>query len=709
MQPSHIIQTSLNATNYNIQPNLVDATNVVDDNAEHLSSEVFINKLKDKVRFPSQVIIDDDVDINVNIDSDIDLVFPETCTVKGNFTILNAFGKIKLPKNLIVTGNLNIAMCSQLEELPQKIEVNGELSIFSNRSLKTFTQQLTVGKKAAIQICPKLKVIDGLVNIGGDLNISGSGVEMIGGNFTVNDSVVFMGLAELTSIEGIWKVSKDFDVSQCQKLQTIKGNFQSVNANNLTNTDNNLKVMINSCNQLIEISASIVAKNITISSCPVLNSITGGLNVIDELYLAYCTSLTDISATNTRKLHLRECNNLLELSSSIRIIRELSVIQCNGLMSIPNIIFSLSDPQMFSAYFHNVNSHNLLNNLANQNIEPSTNIATILQVLTDALEGRYNARFLIEQPNLANRWLVRTYNTSMLSLVELTNSWNSKLEDQQLPNLILNNNEQQLLRRFLDKTLDINTKFSYVSTKYLAQRIFQLFMVIKQQPNIKPVIFNIIEEGLTSCTDRVVQTLTTIELKYIVNNLIEKAKNEGKDVEQELRLLGKQFFNLAQLMNYVTNYLNGKTGEDEIEVMLAFETKLAEKLNLPISAPEMCFPNTYTIKFDDIKSACDYVLAQNTEEKITEFLASWEPLDVYNRPKNIIAYTDLTFLETEKKNCIISFEKTKQMVYLNDNCYDYQKLCQWYITVGNEDPVTRLKFSWKNVYRIDQPVTTEKF
>src|SRR3982751_6770669 len=112
--------------------------------------------------------------------------------------------------------------------------------------------------------------------------------------------------------------------------------------------------------------------------------------------------------------------------------------------------------------------------------------------------------------------------------------------------------------------------------------------------------------------------------------------------EAELRVLGKSFLLLEMVNAKAKAHKSTLTWIDEIEIYLAFQIGLAERLDLPVKTRHMTFRGCAHVTDAQLKQAGDAVEAAFTEEKLNDYLKNWNPWVEHQRKNSPVpAYEDL--------------------------------------------------------------------
>lgn len=233
-------------------------------------------------------------------------------------------------------------------------------------------------------------------------------------------------------------------------------------------------------------------------------------------------------------------------------------------------------------------------------------------------------------------------------LVDSVASWfpSYKPNDEIKKNLALIPNDQntQAFIKFLGRLgKNINVK----SDPKIKQQIAQWLARLSASPDLQQETFSIAFDATTSCDDRVTLAWNEMNKIELVHDV--KCGNYDEKLPGLIRT-GREMFRLEQLekiaRGYMEQYLN-KNGVDdiikidEIEVYLAYQTKLRKPLELTRVANDMLYFLNSKLEADDLQSAeLQVKTAENTE--MSTWLAHWEPMN------NVIQRTDVTLWDSKE-------------------------------------------------------------
>ena len=203
-----------------------------------------------------------------------------------------------------------------------------------------------------------------------------------------------------------------------------------------------------------------------------------------------------------------------------------------------------------------------------------------------------------------------------------------------------------------------------------------------------------------SCDDRVIATLDDVELLEKIHNAEKDSPSLG--AEQKLKDLGLALYKLQEVRRYASLHMAGLQWVDEVEVQLAFQIGLTQRLRLPLSTQNMLFRGCAAVSDQQIFAVGQRVLTECTEGRVNEFLASWDPWTRHIRRKAIPAYENIQADPSPVNGpiqCEILSDDTLKPVRHNQNIFDYDTLCRIYVESG-KNPCTNVAISWDDIRRL---------
>ena len=233
--------------------------------------------------------------------------------------------------------------------------------------------------------------------------------------------------------------------------------------------------------------------------------------------------------------------------------------------------------------------------------------------------------------------------------------------------------------------------------KTLASRIITVLSKMHENAEFKQEALDYMYTAITSCHDRIIKGLDEIELKALVMQA-EKERNQ-----EALREMGKGFMHLDALYETIRNKVMGTLRwVDEIEVILAFEIQLREKLSLPTQTQTMLYRGCAHVTNERIDAIGDQILT-SCEGKLDDYLSTWGPWEKHLRREEASSYEALQkgeSLDSADYQCAITLEASEKPVYIRgaNEVFEFEALQRHYVETGT-NPLTNKQLDWKNVRR----------
>ena len=220
-----------------------------------------------------------------------------------------------------------------------------------------------------------------------------------------------------------------------------------------------------------------------------------------------------------------------------------------------------------------------------------------------------------------------------------------------------------------------------------------------EHDTFKKMALDYMYTALRSCGDRIIKGLDDIELNALV---IEAEKKENQDA---LKDLGKGFMHLDELHKTIRKeVIPSLNWVDEIEVILAFEIQLRQKLSLPTQTETMLFRNCAKVTDERIEAIGDEILT-SCEGQLDGYLKTWEPWKKHLRREEVkkVSYEALEEVEPLEDGdcmCAITHDTADKPVCIEGTkgVYDFEALKKHYIEKGT-NPLTNKTFAWTDVMR----------
>jgi hypothetical protein len=254
------------------------------------------------------------------------------------------------------------------------------------------------------------------------------------------------------------------------------------------------------------------------------------------------------------------------------------------------------------------------------------------------------------------------------------------------------------------------------SRPLLAQRIVSLIDQVAASESLAALCHERIGQALESCGDRVIWAMNQLELTVRVHQA-----QQGSAPEQELRDLGRSLLRLQVVHQHAAAKVVSLTVVDPIEVYLAYETKLAQPLGLPLSTQGMLYERSSNVSEADLEAASQ-AAKQADPQQVEAFLASWEPWQGLVRrqqaeactwqrlplapqgarldPDQVCILTQETVAELQANGTHVAAVRDARGQW---EPYDFASLLQWWAQQGTH-PVQRTPMRLEDMHRMDDPL-----
>ena len=408
-----------------------------------------------------------------------------------------------------------------------------------------------------------------------------------------------------------------------------------------------------------------VGGNLDLSDCGRLTTLPDNLQVGGHLILGYCTTLT-------------------ALPDNLQLGRSLDLTGCTSLTSLPNWITTLGPT---------IEGETCSVHLIGTGLSES-----VLERLREAEAP--GMQFLFSMP--AEELEVPIADT----VDEGLDFWMKLLpEGSAKPNLQVEPDQVRTVCTYLARLTNTAEYKNESTRQLLAQRVVNLFQVLSQDEGLKDVVLNVIEGGLESCDDRVINSFDEVDLAV----KIYQADQRGDEVE--LRELAKGILMLEHVRAKANEHIATLTWVDEIEVMLAYQIGLQEKLNLPIETQNMIFRRCAHVSDEKLEAVGDEIVKEVTDEKVEAFLKDWDPWKKHLRREAVQSYEDIPQTDDtpESWECPISAvdfgpdgdAEDELPVLYEKVVYNFEHFKKQYIDSGT-NPFNRQPIQWEKLRRIER-------
>ena len=230
---------------------------------------------------------------------------------------------------------------------------------------------------------------------------------------------------------------------------------------------------------------------------------------------------------------------------------------------------------------------------------------------------------------------------------------------------------------------------------------------------IRTLTLILIHEGLTSCDDRIIHALEEIEKQVKMKDAV-TALTSGSDPEgNAFKTLARGYFMLERVCMAANAIKQNLSFVDEIELFLAFQIRLKDKLGLPTETQDMIFRGCANVTDEQMDEAGNYILAEYKRNPgaFETYLSQMPIWQQHLRRQEVRDYRYETLppatiseqgdVNLKEAICPITQYSPKQPVLYNGILYEYGMLKQQYIDNGWD--INRQPIQWAEVKRIDRP------
>ena len=556
-------------------------------------------------------------------------------------------------RKIIVTGDLFLD--SDIDpSLLKNLEVKGDL--ICDGQIKTLPDNLQVGGDL-FGSRMSLETLPNNLHVGGYLNLSYcTSLTTLPDNLQVEGKLNLIGCTSLATLPDNLQVGGNLYLSGCTSLTTLPNNLQ-------------------------------VDGDLGLTGCTSLTTLPNNLQVEGDLKLTLCQSLTTLpdNLQVGRDLYLTRCTSLTILPDNLQLGRNLDLTGCTSLTSLPNWIVRLGPVSEDEARYVNLTRTGLSDFV----------LERLRDTETPGMQFYFSRRAAQVGVPIAD------------SVDEGLDPWMKLLPaGSEKPNLQFEPDQVRTVCTYLAR-LTNTAEYKNQSTRLLlAQRVVNLFQALSEDEGLKDVVLNVIEGGLETCDDRVINSFDEVDLAV----KIYQADQRGD--EAELRELAKGILMLEHVRAKANEHIATLTWVDEIEVMLAYQIGLQEKLNLPISTKNMIFRRCAQVSDEKLETVGDEIVKEVTDEKVEAFLKDWDPWKKHLRREAVQSYDAIpqTNETPESWRCPISAvdfgsdgdAEDELPVLYEGIVYDYDSFKKVFIDSGT-NPFNRLPIQWEKLRRIDTP------
>jgi len=243
-----------------------------------------------------------------------------------------------------------------------------------------------------------------------------------------------------------------------------------------------------------------------------------------------------------------------------------------------------------------------------------------LEERQDMLNSAYGPYFKISDEDISLRQAVSSwFDSDDTSQASRADKWRGIQSNQH------SRRDAQAFSTFLVRLRETQEYKNPHSQSQFIHRVKTLLSALELDPPLRKTCISIACEALETCDDRIAISFDNMELE-VINADAEK----GRYSQDALFELGEQMMRLNDLNQIALSRLasmeNGGRDVDEVEVLLAYRSGLAEKLNLPNQTKSMFFASISNVSNDDLTFAKREVdRRQGDLNHMIDFFVSWRP------------------------------------------------------------------------------------
>lgn len=412
------------------------------------------------------------------------------------------------------------------------------------------------------------------------------------------------GFTELTALPAGLAVRGDLDLFGCPGLTalpaglTVGGYFR-----------------LGDCAALTALPAGLAVRgNLCIWDCRALTALPAGLTVGRDLNIQDCQALATLPENLTVgcNLYLDGCTRLTTLPAGLTVGRNVRVHDCTGLTALPEEILTWGPCRD--------QGRRRTRHIYLEGSGLGASIQARVEHMQPAPAGMQFHFSMPQEPD-----------AGFTSLTEGVAFWGALAPA--LPPTIpdvsawrLGAIEANDLKTFLGRLRQTADCRNAAVRPTLAARVVAM-LVAMQDATVRGMALERIGEALVSCGDRVVLMLNQIELATRAHALTGRQASDAA-----LRALGLALLKLEVVHRHAARATAQLVMVDEIEVYLAFETRLRERLGLPVSTQTMLYEPCANVT-EAMLDAADTEAMEKAAvpENLAAYLATWEPWQIQAR------------------------------------------------------------------------------
>jgi hypothetical protein len=417
----------------------------------------------------------------------------------------------------------------------------------------------------------------------------------VGGNFYLTDCSALTQLPEGLRVGGTLQMSRCTALTRVAKNISVTGDLYMRGCTALTQLTERL----------------LVGGNLSLRGCTALAQITGSLSVFGDLNLDDCSALIQLpeEVRVSGSLSLRNCSFLTRLPEQLSVGGHLTLTGCISLTQLPDHVLQWPPQNNGSPHIIDI-SDTGIREADRRALGRRTGEG--VRLVHDVHEER--AADPAPFSNLSEAmafWRPLAYPSGSGVDSDGDTAHTLHADPQQLTSFL----------EFLGRLRGTADYQNQNSRPLLAQRIVGLADQLAASESLAALCHERVGQALESCGDRVIWAMNQLELTVRVHQA-----QQGSAPEQRLRDLGRSLLRLQIVHQHAAAKVASLRLVDPIEVYLAYETKLAQPLGLPLSSQGMLYAFCSNVTHVDLENASQAAKQADADPRQVEaYLATWEP------------------------------------------------------------------------------------
>lgn len=525
-----------------------------------------------------------------------------------------------------------------------------------------------------------------------------------GGGLWIEFDLSLSTYTKLTALPVGLRVGGNLVLRGCTALRVLPGNLCVGGDLDLSH-----------CSDLVALPAGLrVGRNLYLGFCTALVALPAGVRVGGSLYLCGCHALVALSADLRvdGSAYLRDCAALSTLPADLSVGGNLEITGCPSLTALPDEVRAWGPRRDGTMRHIGVEDTGLSETFLTRwrAVQPPP-----VGILFDFIERPAPREDVADLAKSITRW-ASLLPPGMPHTLPDTSAW--ALDAEQERDLIA------FLTR-LRGTADFRSEAARADLAVLVMGLW----VAMHDAAFRAIALVCVHDALTSCGDRIALVFNHIQLTAEIDAL-----TKGGASEAAWRALGLGRLKLEVVHTHAVRTIAaldrakqranaervaaGQPIDDspveDIEVYLAYETRLRDRLGLPVAARGMLYERCAMLTDAMLDAAYDdAVAAANSPEKVAAFLATFAPWQTIQRraaiqdqPWETLPHQAFTEAATHDKACCLTQEPyasmTKPVVIPTGDGWlfcEYDALVTWWIDHGTHPVLVREPLTLESLRR----------